>query len=61
MSRWFPSSFGVNGDEPAAQVRRYLRFIRLESNPKKVSGLVVQVKHYARAAWHMAVKREAAR
>lgn len=38
----------------AGEVRRYLRFARLESNNSKRAACIRQAKLHGRAAWHMA-------
>jgi hypothetical protein len=59
--RGYGRSVGCVDTNHGGEVRRYLRFIRLETNARKIGQLVAQAKYHARAAWHMATKREAAR
>lgn len=47
-----------NRDFDAGECRRYLRYMKLETNANKRAGLLRQLKFHARAAWHMAVKLE---
>jgi len=54
------STLGAGPDigHHAGEVRRYLRFARLETNHRKANALIVQAKYWARLAWHAAVAQE---